>query len=111
MTLSLPSLKTRKRRPIKKCLLLCPLGGDPKWLKGGEISAYAYEMCGHVKQTVDRYLELAGKPLDSLKKVATPCIDDHQIPPEEFTVKGDFRQSQLGWFLRPSTSLELLGWI
>ena len=57
-----------------------PAGGDPKWLKGGEISAYAYEMSGHVKQTVDRYLELAGRPIESLKKVATPCIDDHQIP-------------------------------
>ena len=46
-------------------------------------------MSGHVTQTVDRYLELAGKPIESLKKVATPCIDDHQIPLEEFTVKGE----------------------
>ena len=46
-------------------------------------------MSGHVKQTVDRYLELAGKPIESLRKVATPCIDDHQIPIEEFTVKGE----------------------
>jgi hypothetical protein len=51
-------------------------------------SAYIYEMCGHVEQTVARYLELSGKSKDSLKKVATPCIDDHQIPPEEFEIKG-----------------------
>jgi hypothetical protein len=24
----------------------------------------------------------------SLKQVATPCLDDHQIAPEDFTVKG-----------------------
>ena len=43
---------------------------------------------GHVKQTVDRYLELAGKTKESLKPAATPCIDDHQIPPNEFEIKG-----------------------
>ena len=46
-------------------------------------------MCGHVEQTVDRYFELAGKSKESLKKVATPCKGDHQIPPEEFSVKGE----------------------
>ena len=46
-------------------------------------------MFGHVQQTVDRYLELANKAKDSLKKVATPCINDHIIPPEEFEVKGE----------------------
>ena len=46
-------------------------------------------MFGHVQQTVDCYLELAKKTKDSLKKVATPCIDDHLIPPEEFEVKGE----------------------
>ena len=45
-------------------------------------------MFEHVKQTVDRYLELVGKTQDFLNKVATPCIDDNQIPPEELQVKG-----------------------
>ena len=46
-------------------------------------------MFGHVTQTVDRYLDLFGKPRDSLKaKAATPCIDDHLIPAEEFETKG-----------------------
>ena len=46
-------------------------------------------MFGHCHQTVDKYLELSGKSRDSLKtKAATPCIDDHLIPPEEFEVKG-----------------------
>ena len=64
-------------------------GGNPRWLEGGKVSAYAYEMCGHVTQTADRYVELAGKTKESLKKVATPCIDDNQIPPEEFDVTGE----------------------
>ena len=58
-------------------------------LEGGNVLAYAYEMCGHVTQTVDRYLELAGKTKEALKKVATPCIDNHQVLPEEFDVKGE----------------------
>ena len=62
---------------------------DPKWLQDGKISSYADEMFRRVKQTVDRYLELAGKTKDSLKKFATPCMHDHQIPPEEFQVEGE----------------------
>ena len=59
-----------------------------------KISAWSYEMFGHVKQTVDKYIELSGKSRDSLKlKAATPCIDDHQIPSEEFDV------SSLEWAL------------
>ena len=59
--------------------------------RGREASAqfYAYEMFGHVEQTVDRYCELAKKSKDSLKKVATPCPDDHLIAPEEFTKRGE----------------------
>lgn len=54
-----------------------------------EVSAYSYEMIGHVQQTVERYLELSGRLRKSLgTKAATPFIDDHQIPPEEFEVKG-----------------------
>ena len=80
------SLRIRKRKNI---LRLLPAGGKPKWLEGGKVSAYAYEMCGHVTQTVDRYLELADKTKESLKRVATPCIDDHQIPPQELALKGE----------------------
>ena len=53
------------------------------------VEAWSYEMFGHVTQTVDRYLELSGKARESLRnKAATPCIDDHLIPPEEFEEKG-----------------------
>ena len=54
-----------------------------------QVSSYSYEMFGHCHQTVDKYLELSGKSRDSLKtKAATPCIDDHLIPPEEFDERG-----------------------
>jgi len=55
----------------------------------GNVSFYSYEMFGHVEQTVERYLELSGKSKDTLEPVATPCIDDHQIPPSEFEVRGE----------------------
>ena len=60
-------------------------------VKQTNVKMYAYEMFGHVQQTVDRYLELAKKSKDSLTKVAPPplYIDDHQIPPEEFEVNGE----------------------
>ena len=54
-----------------------------------KVSSYSYEMFGHVQQTVDKYLELSGKSRDCLKtKAATPCIDDHLIPTEEFDERG-----------------------
>ena len=45
-------------------------------------------MIGHVEQCVDNYMELASKTMESLKQVVTPCIDDHQIPPEDLEEKG-----------------------
>ena len=66
-------------------------GGNPFQAPSGnkKVSAWSYEMFGHVHQTVDKYLELSGKSEESLNiKAAPPCIDDHQIPAEEFEVKG-----------------------
>ena len=40
-------------------------------------------MEGHAKKCVKRYCELANKSEQKLHKVATPCIDDHQIREEE----------------------------
>ena len=36
-----------------------------------------------------KYLELANTELRSLSRVSTPCIDDHDIPPEDFETKGE----------------------
>ena len=46
-------------------------------------------MCGHVKQCVQKYFELSGNTLSSLKQVGTPCIDDHQIQPHELEARGE----------------------
>ncbi len=45
-------------------------------------------MDGHAQQSIDRYLELSGKTVDSLRKVATSCIDDPLFVPADFTQKG-----------------------
>ena len=41
-------------------------------------------MEGHAEKSVERYWELAKKDVSSLQQVATQCIDDHQIPPEDY---------------------------
>ena len=38
-----------------------------------KVKGYAYDMQGHTHASVERYLELAGKPVSSLQPVATPC--------------------------------------
>ena len=50
-------------------------------------------MSGHVSASVDRYLELSGKPRGSLLPVATRCIDDHQLDPADDVNKGELKQS------------------
>ena len=50
-------------------------------------------MCGHCEQVVERYLELSGKDRSSLKQVATPCIDDHQLLDGDLDEKGELHLS------------------
>ena len=45
-------------------------------------------MSGHTEQCVKRYLELAQLQMKDLKPVTTPCLDDHQLAPEDFVNKG-----------------------
>ena len=54
----------------------------------GKVKAWLYDMKDHSKQCVERYLELAKKTAKSLQKRQTPCIDDHQLDPDDFTTKG-----------------------
>ena len=85
------SKKYKKKKNGKPTAASLAPGGNSKssdWLDNSKVEAYCYSMSGHVSQTVDCYLELAEKSKETLKRVATPCIDDHQIPPEEFGVKG-----------------------
>ena len=50
-------------------------------------------MSGHCKQVVEKYMELSGKDISSLRQVATPCIDDQLLLPEEIVDKGEVSHS------------------
>ena len=52
------------------------------------IKGYQYDMSGHVEQCVEQYLALAKVSKNTLKQVATPCIDDHMLQPQDFETKG-----------------------
>ena len=53
------------------------------------ISSWSYDMEGPAKKCVERYCELANKTTQQLYKVATPCMDDHQIKEEENESAGE----------------------
>ena len=53
------------------------------------ISSWSYDMEGHAKKCVERYCELASKTTQQLHKVATPCMDDHQLKEEENESAGE----------------------
>ena len=46
-------------------------------------------MEGHAKTCTERHCELADKSTHKLHKVATPCIDDHQVKQEEMGSVGE----------------------
>ena len=47
------------------------------------VRAWFYSMSGQCQSTVDRYCELANAKEESLKRVATPCMDDHVFSAED----------------------------
>ena len=54
----------------------------------GPIKPWEYSMAGHQNQSVARYCELANVDRKTLKEVATPCIDDHQLNSTDFEIQG-----------------------
>jgi hypothetical protein len=56
---------------------------------GEKIKAWEYNMTGHCRTAIEKYLELAGLNESDLKPVATPCIDDHQLKEGDLEVKGE----------------------
>ena len=54
----------------------------PRKLDAETISSWSCDMEGHAKKCVERYCELANKTTQQLFKVATPCMDDHQLEEE-----------------------------
>ena len=50
--------------------------------------AWNYDMIGHAEQCAQRWRELANKGLKDIPVVGTPCIDDHNLRPEDFVDQG-----------------------
>ena len=66
-----------------------PLLGDivsPEILgrPGQPVKAIRYNMFGFFRQCVEVYCDLAKVDASTLRKVATPGLDDHQLKPEDF---------------------------
>ena len=58
--------------------------------KVGECQAFEYSMQGQAQGAVKKYLERSGKSEKDLSlRAETPCIDDHQLRPEQFEVEGE----------------------
>lgn len=57
-----------------------------------QVRGYAYDMQGHTEGSVQKYLEFSGKHKSSLQPVATPCLDDHMLDPEDDQKKGVLKE-------------------
>ena len=57
-------------------------------------------MQGAAEACVDRYIQLTKVDRASLKKVSTPCIDDHLLAPEDFVTKGVCSPVAPNYFIR-----------
>merc|ERR1711867_179020 len=70
-------------------------GGDPSGSREAyppadtaRLRAWNYDMIGHAEQCVLRWCELAHKEIKDIPTVGTPCIDDHNLRPEDLVEKG-----------------------
>ena len=54
-----------------------------------KVTAWSFDMPRDAEKCVFRYCELESKIMSSLTQVATPCIDGHQLIPEDSTSKGE----------------------
>ena len=58
------------------------------WQYTGDIKAWVYDMKEDTESCDKRYLELAKIPESKLHSRQVPCIDDHQLPSDDFVTKG-----------------------
>ena len=67
-----------------------------------KITAWSNDMASHAEKRVAIYCEFAKQHVFFLQQVATPCIDDHLIPPEDNETTGKLSavcaQSVQWWF-------------
>ena len=53
------------------------------------IAAWSHDMSGHAQKCVEIYCQFPKKDVPSLQSMATSCVDDHLILPEDFEVQGE----------------------
>ena len=58
-----------------------------------QVKSWEYDMKGSASKCVEKYCKLGNISPKSLKKVATPCNDDHLISPEDMTTVGELKDS------------------
>ena len=68
--------------------LLQDIEGFSKVKAGMPVRAIRYNMFGFFRQCVGVCCDLAKVDISSLKEVATPSLDDHQLKPEDFEEEG-----------------------
>ena len=68
--------------------LLQQVDGINEVKTGKPVRAIRDNMFGFFRHVVEVYCDLAGVTQDSLRKVATPGLDDHQLKPEDFETEG-----------------------
>jgi hypothetical protein len=69
--------------------LLADVEGQNQVKTGKPVRAIRYNMFGFFRQCVEVYCELANVKAESLRNVATPGLDDHQLKPEDFEEEGN----------------------
>ena len=66
-----------------------------------KVTAWSFDMEGHAGKCKGRYCASAQKDVSILQLVATPCIDDHQIPPGDCEKTGELSAVYLARIGRP----------
>ena len=80
--------------------LLQDVEGQQDVKTGKPVKAIRYNMFGFFRQCVEVYCDLAGVKQESLRKVATPGMDDHQLKPEDFETEGHLSKDAARIFMK-----------
>ena len=86
-----PKSKSKKKKTKKKGKVAIS-ANNLSQTNQPDIKAWVHDMIGHSQQCVERYIELANKPIESLTNVQTPCIDDHQFGPDDLIEQGELAE-------------------
>ena len=74
--------------PNEEKKVVKPRSRPKEHVRPKNIQGYQYDLTGNASDCVERYLDLSGVKRDKLKPVATPCLDDTQIPLNDHEIQG-----------------------